>query len=292
MAEFFFSAFADEAADDLDGQIAALKRNGIGYIEPRFVDKRGILTLTEEELCEMKKKLDAAGIKVGSLGSPIGKYPIEDAFEIHLEDFKKALRAAKILGTDKIRMFSFFHKETSLADARAEVMRRLTVMAEMAKAEGITLCHENESRIYGEQPKEVADILASVEGLGGIFDAANYVMEGADAMEGAKATLPYLNYIHIKDAHHESQTILPAGEGEGQILAVLDMVNEAYDRPIMLTLEPHLNAFTAFKSIDTHELKGKYSFKNNTESFDFAVAALEKLLAEGGYKKENGKWSK
>ena len=60
MAEFFFSAFADEAADSLDGQIAALKRNGIGYIEPRFVDKRGILTLTEDELIEMKAKLDAA----------------------------------------------------------------------------------------------------------------------------------------------------------------------------------------------------------------------------------------
>ena len=97
MAKFFFSAFADEAADDLDGQIAALKRNGIGYIEPRFVDKKGILTLTEQELIDMKKKLDAAGITVGSLGSPIGKYPIEEPFDVHLEDFKKALRAAKLL---------------------------------------------------------------------------------------------------------------------------------------------------------------------------------------------------
>lgn len=292
MAEFFFSAFADEAADDLDGQIAALKRNGIGYIEPRFIDKKGILTLTENELLEMKKKLDEADIKVGSLGSPIGKYPIEDSFELHLEDFKKALRTAKLLGTDKIRMFSFFHKETALADCRKEVLRRLGIMTEMAKAEGITLCHENEAHIYGELPAEVADILSNVEGLGGIFDAANYVMAGADAMEGAKVTLPYLSYIHIKDAEYASQTILPAGEGEGHILEVLDMVNDAIDAPVMLTLEPHLNAFTAFKSIDTHELKGKYSFKNNTESFDFAVKALEALLEKGGYKKENGRWRK
>lgn len=292
MAEFFFSAFADEAADDLDGQIAALKRNDIGYIEPRFIDKKGILTLTENELLEMKKKLDEADIKVGSLGSPIGKYPIEDSFELHLEDFKKALRAAKLLGTDKIRMFSFFHKETALADCRKEVLRRLGIMTEMAKAEGITLCHENEAHIYGELPAEVADILSNVEGLGGIFDAANYVMAGADAMEGAKVTLPYLSYIHIKDAEYASQTILPAGEGEGHILEVLDMVNDAIDAPVMLTLEPHLNAFTAFKSIDTHELKGKYSFKNNTESFDFAVNALEALLEKGGYKKENGRWRK
>ncbi len=292
MAEFFFSAFADEAADSLDGQIAALKRNGIGYIEPRFVDKKGILALTEDELRDMKVKLDAAGIKVGSLGSPIGKYPIEEPFDIHLEDFKKALTAAKLLGTDKIRMFSFFHTETALADARDEVMRRLTVMVKMAEAEGITLCHENEARIYGELPGEVKDIFESVPGLGGIFDAANYVMAGADALEGARVTLPHLSYVHIKDAHYESQTILPAGEGEGRILEVLDMINEKTDAPVMLTLEPHLNAFTAFKSIDAHELKGKYSFKDNTESFDFAVKALEALLTKGGYKKENGRWKK
>ena len=292
MAQFFFSAFADEAADSLDGQIEACKRNGISYIEPRFVEKKGILTLTEAELLDMKARLDAAGIKVGSLGSPIGKYPIEEPFEIHLEDFRKALRAAKLLGTDKIRMFSFFHKDTPLADCRDEVIRRLRVMTDMAKAEGITLCHENESDIYGEQPKEVADVLKSVTGLRGIFDPANYVMNGADAMEGMKATLPYLSYIHIKDASYKEQTILPAGEGEGQILTVLDLVNETVQGPVMLTLEPHLNEFTAFKSIDKHELKGKYSFKDNTESFDFAVKALEKLLTKGGYRKENERWIK
>ena len=45
MAQFIISAFADEASDLLDGQIAALKRNGLCLIEPRsvngnMVDKR------------------------------------------------------------------------------------------------------------------------------------------------------------------------------------------------------------------------------------------------------------
>lgn len=292
MAEFFFSAFADEAADDLSGQIAALKRNGIGFIEPRFIDKKGILTLTDAELFAMRAELDAAGIRTGSIGSPIGKYPVEEPFDIHLEDFKRALNAAKILGTNKIRMFSFFHKETALADCREEVMRRLSVLCELAAAEGITLCHENEAHIYGEQPAEVADILTTLPALKSIFDPANFVMMGADAMEGAKATLKSLSYVHIKDAEYKTQTILPAGDGEGKILDVLNMIDEAFEAPIMLTLEPHLMAFTAFKSIDTHELKGKYHFDNNAESFDFAAKALENLLSKGGYKKENGRWKR
>ena len=76
MAEFILSAFADEAGTTLAEQIAALKRNDISYIEPRNINGKPILTLTNDELLEVKAELDKNGIMVNSLGSPIGKYPI------------------------------------------------------------------------------------------------------------------------------------------------------------------------------------------------------------------------
>ena len=108
MAEFILSAFADEAGDSLDEQIAALTANGIHYIEPRNIDRTGVLDHTEESLAAIRAKLNANGIKVGSLGSPIGKYDITADFDSYLVTFEKALRACEILGTDKMRMFSFF----------------------------------------------------------------------------------------------------------------------------------------------------------------------------------------
>ena len=55
MAEFYLSAFADEASIELDGQIAALKRNGITHIELRNVS--GALTdKSDDELCEIVAK--------------------------------------------------------------------------------------------------------------------------------------------------------------------------------------------------------------------------------------------
>jgi len=49
----------------------------------------------------------------------------------------------------------------------------------------------------------------------------------------------------------------------------------------------------AYKDIDEHELKGKYTFKNNREAFDFAVNALKKLLKEHGYERNgNNEWIK
>lgn len=293
MAKFVFSAFADEAGKPLEEQIKALKENGIGYIEPRNISGKGILDFTEEELFSIKAELDKNGIKVNSVGSPIGKYDIDKDFEPHLEATRKAIRAAEILDTKFIRMFSFFVTQDKLTENRDEVIKRLTVMADEAEKHGITLCHENESRIYGQMPREVKDILESVPKLGGIFDPANYRMNDADVIEGINATLTNFKYMHIKDAIYSTQTILPAGEGEGKIGEIIDIINESTDETVYLTLEPHLHIFDAYKSIDEHELKSKYHFTSNREAFDFAVKSLEKLLTEHGYRKdENNQWKK
>ncbi len=293
MAKFVLSAFADEAGSSIDEQIRALKINEIDYIEPRNISSKGILTLSDEELYEIKKKLDENNIKVNSLGSPIGKFDITKPLDEHLPDFKRALQVCKILGTDKMRMFSFFTKQEELEIYRDEVISRLKTLEEMASSEGITLCHENESRIYGQMPAQVADILENVKGMKGIFDAANYRMNGADIMEGINATLINFAYMHIKDAIFESKQIVPAGEGEGKIGEVLDIINGKVDGVVYLTMEPHLKLFDAYKDIDEHELKGKYVFKTNLEAFNFATNSLKKVLAERGYKKtSNNEWVK
>ncbi len=293
MAEFILSAFADEAGSSLDEQIAALKRNEIFYIEPRNIGSRPILTIDDDELHRIKNELDKNGIKVNSLGSPIGKYPIEEPFEIHLADFKRAIEVCKILGTDRMRMFSFFVKQDELCKYRDEVIFRLTKMTEIAKENGIMLCHENESDIYGQNPNEVLDLIDSVPNLYAIFDPANYRMHDQDVIAGINATLKNLAYLHIKDAKYDAQLILPAGDGEGRIGEVLDIVNDATDKDVYLTLEPHLFYFDAYKGIDKHELKVKYTFENNSESFDFAANALKTLLKNRGYRKDaSGKWIK
>ncbi len=293
MARFAFSAFADEAGVSLDEQIAALLANGIHYIEPRNIGGKSIIDFSDEEILEIKAKLDANGIKVGSVGSPIGKYPITDDFDAYIPKVKRTVEIAKLLGTKYIRIFSFFVNQDELSTYRDEVIRRMKAMVAIAEAEGVVLCHENESKIYGQMPAEVRDVLASVPGLGGIFDAANYRMNNGDTMEGIGATLINLKYLHIKDAIYDKQTIVPAGEGEGRIGDVIDIVNGHTDELVYLTLEPHLHAFLAYKQIDEHELKGMHSFENGRDAFDFAVKALEKLLTEHGYgKDENGIWKK
>ena len=293
MARFVISAFADEAGRTLEEQIAALKENGIDYIEPRKINRIGILDFSEQELIEIKRKLDENGIKVNSLGSPIGKYDITADFLPHLELTRKAIRVCEIFDTKFMRVFSFFTEQDKLSESRDEVLRRLGVMIEEAAAHGITLCHENESRIYGQMPKEVADLLTALPSLGGVFDSANYVINGADVIEGVNASLINLKYLHVKDAICSTQEMVPAGEGEGKIGEILDIINEKTDDVVFLTLEPHLHIFDAYKDIDQHELKGKYVFNTSREAFDFAVKSLKDVLTSRGYERNgNNEWIK
>lgn len=292
MAQFLISAFADEAADDLNGQITALKRNGLRCIEPRNVNG-GLIQKSEEELQEIAKQLQEAGISVSSLGSPIGKYNIDEDFEIHLADFRRALRACKILGTKNMRIFSFFVPQERLAECRGEVMRRMQILLEMAKEEGITLCHENEAKIYGQNPEEVRDLLTTCPDLCGIFDAANFVREGQDPIEGLEATLPSLEYLHIKDARFADRAIVPCGMGDGQYAEVLRRADALTDGVVYLTVEPHLHIFQAYQKIDSHKLKTGIEFDNSDDAFDCAVTKLKETLTSLGFHEEENKiWKK
>ncbi|MBO5652955.1 MAG: sugar phosphate isomerase/epimerase [Clostridia bacterium] len=294
MAKFVFSAFADEAGFTLEEQIAALKRNDIGFMEVRAINGKNVLGHTEEELRAFRKQLDEAGIRVSSIGSPIGKYAIEKDALPHYEQFLHCLKAAEIFGTNKIRLFSFFVKQDVLKENRDEVIARMQKMLDAARERGILLCHENESEIYGQMPAEVKDLLTTLPELRGIFDAANFIMNDADVKEGFEATLPSLEYIHVKDACYADHAIVPAGEGDGKWSEMLLAANEARDGVVYLTLEPHLRLFDAFKDIDSHsELKGHHKFETATEAFDYAVKALENLLTSLGFKKgENREWKK
>ena len=292
MAKFLISAFADEASEDLDLQIAALKRNGVRCIEPRSVNGN-MVKKTDEELEEIAKKLRDNGISLSSLGSPIGKFSIDEDFEIHMEEFRRAIRACEILGTKNMRMFSFFVEPERYAECRDEVIRRLKIMLEEAKKHGITLCHENESKIYGQNPPEVKDLLTALPELKGIFDAANFIRNKQDSIEGFEATLPSLEYIHVKDAVAETRAILPAGMGEGKYDEVIDRTDKATDKLIYLTVEPHLFKFIGYDKIDKTSLNIGMHFETSDEAFDFAVTKLKEVLTGLGFKEGEDKvWTR
>lgn len=144
-------AFADEASGQVTEQMRALKENGMVYLEARNVDGKNIADLTPGEARTLKERLAAQGLRVWSLGSPLGKIGIEEDFAPHLDVFRRCLETAAITGAACIRLFSFFLPAGSdPALYRDEVMDRLSRFLEEAEGCPVVLCHENEKGIYGD----------------------------------------------------------------------------------------------------------------------------------------------
>lgn len=277
--KFIISAFSDEAGDALSEQIAALKRNSLTGMEIRGIDGTNIANLTPEKVREVGAALDVEGLRVYSIGSPAGKIGITDDFAPHLDSFKGMLESAHILGAERMRIFSFYVNEGELDTYRDEVMERLSRFVDAAKGSGVTLCHENEKAIYGESAERCVDIAKSLPDIRLIYDPANLVCAGLDAKASWDMMAPYVEYLHIKDALSDG-SIVPAGEGEGAIPYVLAEYAKAGGRH--LTLEPHLAIFGGLKNLEKEdtEIKVGGGYSSQSEAFDAAVVALNKVIGE------------
>lgn len=251
------TGFADEISDDFAEQLQLLDTLGVKYLELRSAWGQNVLLLDQSQREQAKRMLDEAGIKVSSIGSPIGKIKITDDFEPHLEAMKHAVQVAHFFDTSYIRVFSFFIPEGDDPDShRDEVIRRMKAIAEVAEAGGVTLLHENEKDIYGDIPRRCVDVVESVgsEHLKAILDPANYVQCGVKPFDEAYPLVrPHLAYMHLKDAVANTPDVVPVGEGDGQVPQILHALHEdGYDG--FLSIEPHLGDYTEFGAMSGPDL--------------------------------------
>ena len=278
MAYEKISGFSDEIDSCVTTQFEALNRLNIKYFEPRGIDGTNISKITDEQLAELKANMDKYGIKVSSIGSPIGKVNIEDDFEEHFELYKRVVYIAKTLESKYIRMFSFYTKEGDWNDEkRAEVFRRLKIMIEYAKENDIVLLHENEKDIYGDTVDRCADLMENLycDNFKAVFDPANFVQSAQDTKYAYEKLNKYIEYMHIKDSRADGR-VVPSGMGEGNVEYVLkNLFDNGYKG--FVSLEPHLGSFEGLSELELDDEMEKLP-KGGEGTFTVAYNALNAIL--------------
>lgn len=272
------SGFADEIADDLNVQIDVLHQLGQEYIEFRGADGCAVGKYTLKQAKDTMARLEAAGIKVSSIGSPVGKIQINDDFQTHFEDYKRIVEIAKIMGTKNIRMFSFFIPEGENPDQyEAEVCVRMEKFIEYAKEQDVVLLHENEKHIYGDVAGRCLTLMKKYycDNFKCVFDFANFVQCKQDTWEAYEMLKPYIAYIHVKDAVRESNEVVIPGTGDGNLKKIFAALQEAgYEG--FLSLEPHLVNFGALSSLEKNAAVRKMT--DGAEAYKAAHGALMAML--------------
>lgn len=282
---FELSAFGDEVADDLDAQLAALGREGIRFLEFRAASHTNVVDLPRAALHRCRERLDAAGIGVSAIASPVGKVSIDGDWASERERFQRTVEAAQRLGTSWIRVFSFYIPDGRYAAHRDEVLRRMTALARDAESKHVTLVHENESYIYGDTPERCLDLIEAVgsPALRLAFDPANFVQVGVRPYADAWPLLTrYVAHVHIKDAVAVDRSGLapyPAPAPHERVMNSVRLPGEgdAELRPLLRALAD--TGYRGFLALEPH-LQRRLPDQDGPSRLAAAVASLRGLLRE------------
>lgn len=276
MAELLLSAFSDEYAEALEKQCEALARFGIKYMEVRRADGKNVSEFTENEAKRIRKTLDAFGIGVSAVGSPLGKTLPSEVSE---EQIERVFETAEILGAKYVRVFSFYLPEGAVPErCRGEVLAGMEKIVVAGERHGILPCHENEAKIYGESPQRCLELLQYFGGrLGCVFDMGNFVLDGYDAWDAYKLLEEHIEYFHVKDSL-SAGAVVPAGKGEARIRDILNDYRKNGEKDTFITLEPHLQTFAGLNALVGKSFENPYKYENQEEAFADAVRCLRELL--------------
>jgi len=254
------AAITDEFSSDLSQAIPPMKEIGMTAAELRVVGGKNIMDLTGDELKRAKEQLDAAGLSVVSIASPLLKCVLPGGPEIDRrfqQDIfaskhtyhdqprltEHAFQLAHFFGAGVVRVFSYWRtvQPERCFDA---IVTELASLAELAGKENLLVGLENEHACNIGTAAETRKVLDAVPNphLVVVWDPANALVAGETPFPGGYELLPRrrVGHVHAKDCEIIGHQPVwgPLGtrhvDWKGQVSALLADGYQGY-----LSLETH-----------------------------------------------------
>jgi L-ribulose-5-phosphate 3-epimerase len=258
---FEVGAVTDEfSPESLDRALGGMAELGMSFAELRVVNGRNIVDHTDAEIDEARAKVEARGMRVLSIASPVLKCTLPGAPAVapHVQQdmfssafgfddqprlARRAFEIAERTGARIVRVFSYWRTidPDACVDRVASALRQL---ADEAQARGLVVGIENEHACNVATGAETARLLAAIDhpALQVIWDPANALVAGETPYPQGYQRIPLSRIVHVhaKDctvANHVP-TFGPLGEmgvdWRGQLAA---LATDGYRRTI--SLETH-----------------------------------------------------
>lgn len=293
------SGFADEAADDVEGQIRATRMLGWPCIEARSINRVNIHDLPESDFDDVRRKLDEAGIRINCFGSTIANWSksIEEPFSETLAVVERAIRRMRVLDVPFVRIMSYAILMDAAGRAlpdqkKEERFRRLREICNRFLDVGITPVHENCMNFGGMSWEHSLEMLAAVPGLKLVFDTGNpgitpdfrqaFPYPNQDVMECYARLRGHIAHVHIKDgvrdpATGKEQYFFP-DEGKCEVAAIVkELLRSGYDGDF--SIEPHMAVVFHDAKVSSPE---QMRFDNYLEYGQRFQRLLDAALRESG----------
>jgi sugar phosphate isomerase/epimerase len=248
----------DEVSNDFQEALDWIAERGLKHVEVRTVDGKNAAVLDDAPVREVRKKVEARGLFVSAVASPLFKCALdpsrpvasgdrfgqaEEGVEAHFAKLDRVIVIAKLLGTRRIRIFSFW-REKDPALYRADIVRHLKRAGEVARRADVLLLVENEPSCNGGFAEEVAGIVRAVNSpnVKALWDPGNEAYAGREAFPAGYGHMKdVLAHVHLKDAYIRQDgtpRCVPLGSGSVPfILQFRALESDGYDG--LFTIETH-----------------------------------------------------
>jgi sugar phosphate isomerase/epimerase len=290
---FKLGIITDEISQDLDEALAFISSYSLSYCELRGIGGKNIMNMSQSELERAKQIIDKQHFQVSDIASPIYKWNLpempalpserRDTFQAQFieqdaeELLKKSFQIARLFGTTKVRIFSYWRVEDP-QKVYAHIVKRLKKAAELAAQNNIMLLLENEPSCNVATGKELGQMLRGVDSpwLRGNWDPSNAVeLNEVPYPDGYQHVRGLFRHMHIKDEIKDPATgkfhYVPVGKGavdyQGQFQALRQ------------------DGYHETMSLETHYRRPD---GNRLESTREALEGLLKILNSGVRSQESG----
>src|SRR3954470_23601171 len=116
----------DEVSDSFNDALDWCRENGLAHVEARVIDGVNASTLTDDTARDVRRRVESRGLYVSAIASPLFKCALdpsrpvasgdrfgqaEESVEAHFTKLDRVIAVAKLLGTTRIRIFSFWREQ-------------------------------------------------------------------------------------------------------------------------------------------------------------------------------------
>ncbi len=202
LSRFKLGSISDEWSQDFEEALKAMKSYGLRWVEIRTLWNIYNTEASPEQLRRIRELLEKYEFKVSVLDTAVykcvlpGTKPLEPEkdpypYSGQMDLLKRGIDRAHALGTDKLRVFTFWR----VAQPEAQFQRiseELSKAVEISRDAGIRLVLENESACNVSTGRELARMLKLVpaKNFGANWDIGNGYWNGEDSFPTGYAALP------------------------------------------------------------------------------------------------------
>jgi sugar phosphate isomerase/epimerase len=277
----------DEVSPDLGNVLKNfVPKYQLGWVEIRDLKIDGknkyiYKSATPEEIKDIRKQLDDAGVKLSILDTAFYKIPLpgttplqesaternraEGDFARQMDELKRAADAAHALGTKKLRIFDFSRvaDPDSIFDRIVEELNKAIVVA---KQHDVTLVLENEQSCNTATGTETAKLFKAVKDhtLMHNWDPGNCFVAGEEPFPKAWDMLDHkrITHVHLKDA--EGKSWKPIGSGKVDFIGQFEALKKM--------------KYASTLSLETHYRNVAHdAYASSVESMDGLFTVLKKV---------------